>query len=203
MGDVVQLSVLSPGNVAAQQLNGELQPENGEMVRVTAVTWTVTEPSRRVILINLELADFERLTAGTSLRIKAGEWSRTFALSGMPSLRQVMKNCIDDLQTVWSPPAGGIGSRATANLASYIKDDDYPADAISNSWSGTTRFALLIDEKGKVADCMITATSGQAILDAQACALIRQRARFVPARDAQGQPSKDRLTSSIRWKMDD
>ena len=40
---------------------------------------------------------------------------------------------------------------------------------------------ILIDEFGKVADCTVTQTSGAASIDAQSCAVIRERGKFRPA----------------------
>lgn len=93
------------------------------------------------------------------------------------------------------------GPKAKASLASYITDDDYPGEAIRWEQAGTTGFALLINEEGRVADCMVTQTSSQATLDTQTCAILRERARFTPAKAKDGQPRKGRATGRIRWVL--
>ena len=67
--------------------------------------------------------------------------------------------------------------------------------------TGATRFTLLVDEKGAFADCMVEETSGIATLDAQACALLKRRARFVPALDAAGRPARGMISSRVRWAI--
>lgn len=61
--------------------------------------------------------------------------------------------------------------------------------------------AILIDEKGKVADCTVTQTSGLAALDSQTCFIITSRAKFVPAVGADGNPAKHSMSPRIQWKM--
>lgn len=200
MGDIVQLMLLRPGGyVPPQQLAGRFLEQGSATLPFSALMWSpAIKPPRRLITINLPLADFERLSAGTTLRIEIGGVQRQYQLGGMENLRKVMKSCVDDLQAMWGAPSG-TPARAKANLASYLTPSDYPDDAIRNEWSGETGFALLVDENGKVADCMVTQTSGHAILDTQTCALIMRRAQFDPARDPGGKAVRDRVTSRIRW----
>ncbi|UUR09224.1 energy transducer TonB [Sphingomonas glaciei] len=203
LGDVVQFGIIEPGTAGPPtQVVAQVSPDAGPAFEGTALFWATTrKPPQRIRMINMSVADFQRLSGSPSLSFRIGALKRDYAIPEMPALAKVMKTCVDDLQKVWSPPADGVGSRATANLATYVTDDDYPADAIRNALSGTTAFALLIDESGRIADCTVTATSGQASLDTQTCALISRRARFVPAKDAKGKPAKDRVTARIRWQM--
>lgn len=83
--------------------------------------------------------------------------------------------------------------------ASWVTDNDYPAEALRRDEFGTVRFALLVDATGKVTRCNVLATSGFAVLDQTACAAMLQRARFKPARDAAGQPIVASYQASFSW----
>ena len=84
-------------------------------------------------------------------------------------------------------------------LASYIADVDYPVEALGRRQQGTVRFRLAIDAAGNVTGCTIERSSGAPSLDAASCQLIGQRARFRPARGADGAPVPGTYASSIRW----
>ena len=102
-----------------------------------------------------------------------------------------------------APPAARkvAPARARANLASYVSDEDYPSSAIRNEEQGTTRFRLAVGPDGRVADCTVTASSGSSALDSATCRLMRQRARFTPARDSDGRATSDSVASAIRWVL--
>lgn len=92
-------------------------------------------------------------------------------------------------------------ARARANLASYVSDADYPAAAIRAEDQGTTRFRLTVSPSGRVTDCAVTSSSGSPALDAATCRLMKQRARFTPARDSSGNATGDTVTNAIRWVL--
>jgi protein TonB len=92
-------------------------------------------------------------------------------------------------------------ARAKANLASYVSDADYPSAAVRNEEQGTTRFRLVVTPEGRVGDCTVTGTSGSTALDAATCKIMRNRARFTPARDSSGKPTGDSVSSTIRWVL--
>lgn len=92
-------------------------------------------------------------------------------------------------------------ARARANLASYVSDEDYPNTAARNEEQGTTRFRLGVGPDGRVSECTVTASSGSAALDSATCRLMKQRARFTPARNSDGQATSDSVTSAIRWVL--
>ena len=202
LGDVVQLGVMEPGRSGPpQQILAEVRPATGAAYSGNAVVWATSgDKPQRIRLINMPAAEFERLSASPSLSFKLGEMRRDYAIPAMGGVAKVMKTCVDDLQKVWSAE-GGTPAVAMANLASYFTDDDYPVEAIRAGQSGTTGFALLVDEQGRVADCMVVATSGQSGLDIQSCAILKRRARFTPAKDLAGKPAKDRVSGRIAWRL--
>jgi TonB family protein len=202
LGDVVQFGIMEPGRSGPpQQVPAEIRPVSGEAFKGNAVLWsTGGKAPQRIRLINMPAAEFQRLSASPALELRIDDLKQQYAVPAMTAMAKVMKECVDDLQRVWTSD-GGVSARSTANLATYFKDDDYPEVAIRDSLSGTTVFALLITEEGRVADCMVVQTSGQAILDTQSCAIIKRRARFEPARDHADKPVKDRVTARIVWRI--
>jgi protein TonB len=92
-------------------------------------------------------------------------------------------------------------ARARANLASYVSDEDYPSNAVRNEEQGTTRFRLSVGPDGRVTECTVTGSSGSSALDATTCKLMKQRAKFTPARDNHGGTTSDTVASAIRWVL--
>lgn len=90
----------------------------------------------------------------------------------------------------WTPPR---------QVAGRIKDSDYPraADQGSNSGTVSVKYQVWID--GRVTDCLITRSSGSRVLDETTCRLIRERFRFKPARDEDGEPSPIWVVSNHEW----
>jgi len=101
----------------------------------------------------------------------------------------------------WVLPEEDASRRARANLASYISDDDYPAEAISRGEEGTVGFLLSIGADGAVSGCEVQSSSGSEALDSATCRIMRERARFAPARDSSGRPIPDAVKARIRWVL--
>jgi len=88
-------------------------------------------------------------------------------------------------------PKGNPGNWATAN--------DYPSRALREEREGTTGFRVTVGPDGRVTDCQITSSSGSPDLDQTACDKIRQRARFTPATDGEGNPTSGTYSNRVRW----
>ena len=89
------------------------------------------------------------------------------------------------------------------NLATYFTVADYPQAALRQGAQGTTGFNLTIGTDGRVADCQITVSSGSGALDEATCRILRSRARYVPARDASGQPTTGSDSGRVAWRLPD
>lgn len=207
LGDVIQLAIMRHGSEAgARQIDAKLQFGGASSVETTLLSYKPVGGGLRTHLINLAPAEVAALRQAPSLTIQSGSLTGTFLLSAMKPLLATMLECVADLRRVWnitdsSGAQSTLRERAKSNLAAFFSSSDYPAVALAAHQSGTVSFALLIDQAGKVADCTITATSGAAALDAQTCAVLKKRARCVPAVGADGKPAKDAIIGRIRWKM--
>lgn len=87
-------------------------------------------------------------------------------------------------------------------LLPLITRDDYPAVDLRNERTGPVRVRLRVDEAGTVTSCIILLSSGSATLDAQTCVLLEKRARFIPARDAEGLPTAVTLVQTVMWTIE-
>jgi hypothetical protein len=208
LGDVVQLALILPsakGRSAAREEKAIVRIDGAAAIEATALAMNARGTSSRTLRINLPSDRLQGLREATRLSISVkDELDETFALRLMKPLLETMDQCLADLRHEWNVDKAdqlSVRARPKANLASYVSDSDYPDETVDREQSGTVGFVLLIDENGKLADCMVTATSQVAFLDVQACAVFMTRARFEPARSADGKPAKDALVSRLRWVL--
>ena len=208
LGEVIQVGVLRSGSYAPpMQVKGQVQFGDAAPSPASVLAFGNKDTKRRVFLFNLPRKQVASNTGQTKLRLEAkSQLEETFLLSGVAPLMKVMDECVAGLQKLWNvqlDPAGQslLAKRASANLARYINSNDYPRVAVSEDASGVVGFALLVSEQGAVADCTVVETSGYASLDAQSCAILRERAKFTPAVGKDGKPAKDSMVSRIRWQL--
>jgi TonB family protein len=107
------------------------------------------------------------------------------------------------LTGILAPPVGVLppGATPATQTAGTIEDADYPTAAAGTNQSGRTRVSLSIDRAGQVTQCRVAESSGSAVLDATSCALILQRFRYAPARDAHGGAIASTVARSIVWRL--
>jgi len=207
VGDVMQVAVMQEASsTPPQQMSAFVAIDGSRPLKTNLLTYTPKASKERIYLLNMPSADFASLRQAKTVSVRSEGLNETFALSGMEPLLKVVDECVTDLRRVFNIGATGtepvgLTSRATTNLAKLFSDADYPDVAVMKGQSGKVRFALLIGEDGRVADCTIVATSGVPSLDSQACALLKTRAKFEPARDHEGKPAKDSVVGGIVWRM--
>jgi hypothetical protein len=206
MGELVQLSVaMQRRRVGPREVPAEIRIGDGSLIRASLLAYDATEDRVRIVRFNLPSETFAPIRQATGLSVIAtGEIGETFTLTHMPSVMAELDRCITDLQQHWNigdAAQARLKSRATANLASFLTPNDYPDVAIREAKDGTVGFMLLVDEKGQIADCMLTMTSNVPVLDAQSCAILSTRAKFRPAIGPDGLPARDAVSSRIRWVM--
>ncbi|TMJ17412.1 MAG: TonB family protein [Alphaproteobacteria bacterium] len=91
-------------------------------------------------------------------------------------------------------------AHALANLASYVRSGDMPVELVAGGpLNVRVHFELSVTPEGRVSACRVTQSSGVSQLDAITCRIMRSRARFEPARDSEGRPVPDIVTSVIAW----
>ncbi|MFN3473879.1 MAG: energy transducer TonB [Blastomonas sp.] len=98
-------------------------------------------------------------------------------------------------------PSKASGASPRGNPGSWATPNDYPARALREERTGTTRFRVNIGPDGRVTDCQVTGSSGHADLDEATCKNVTRRARFKPAQDAAGNEIADTWSSAVRWEI--
>jgi periplasmic protein TonB len=99
------------------------------------------------------------------------------------------------------PPQAAVKMTPRGSPQSWVTNDDYPPSAQRDGVEGTTGFALQVGPDGRVTSCTVTSSSGSSLLDDTACRLLTRRARFNPAKDANGQAMGDTFRSRFRWQI--
>lgn len=98
---------------------------------------------------------------------------------------------------------GGGGGTALRLIRGDITGRDYPEAAARIGATGTVGLRFVVGVDGRVSDCRVTRSSGNADLDETTCRLIRKRFRYEPSRDARGRPYADVVTGEQVWELYD
>lgn len=98
--------------------------------------------------------------------------------------------------------AGGAGNGTGGGTKAVwrsgtIRDNDYPAEASRAKIGGEVEVRFTIQPTGRVTECRVTRSSGDASLDATTCRLIEARFRFRPATNAAGAP----IATQYGWRQ--
>lgn len=93
------------------------------------------------------------------------------------------------------------GAIPKGNPGGWLSTDDYPLKAERLKHEGQTSYRLTLDAGGKVTGCTVTKSSGWDELDAAACRLLPQRARFNAARDDTGAATSGSYEGTVLWRL--
>ena len=94
-----------------------------------------------------------------------------------------------------------VAVKPRGNPGEWVTNDDYPDAALRAEEQGRTRFRIEVGADGRPTSCTVTASSGSASLDNAACRLLMRRARFVPGKDANGDPVGGTYANSFNWRI--
>jgi len=99
------------------------------------------------------------------------------------------------------PPRKTVSAQsAKGDLRTLFSTDDYPASALAAGAGGSAQAELTVGPDGRVTGCTLTRSTGNSALDSATCNILRRRAKFVPARDSNGNPTSDTYrTPTITW----
>ena len=223
IGEVLQIGVVWKGaSRSAIQTGGEVVFDNGEPIVTHLIEFGQKSLGQRALLANLPTVTLTPMRSATSLRIRSRSTppdpklgtrlssggstvDQTFALTQMSSLLKMLDTCTADLRKVWhvydSNSPGPLKQPPSGDVKNLFRAEDYPGIALVNEQMGAVSLVLLIDERGRVADCTVTQTSGVAALDMQSCALIKERGRFAPAVGQDDKPAKSSWLQRINWRL--
>jgi len=97
---------------------------------------------------------------------------------------------------------GGGGDTPPRQTGGRLSTRDLPADLKQPGRGGTVSVLFTVGVRGRVTDCEVTRSSGNAELDDLTCRLIEQRFRFEPSRDADGRPVESMVEENETWVFD-
>lgn len=207
VGNVMQIAVIRKGGwTEADQVEAIIGIDMQPPIKANMLRFSTKGTGLRIYLLNMPASDFALVRGAKTLAVSAGSVNESFSLSQVEPLLKIMDDCVADLRKVWNvtDPSGeqsSLSTRAKGNLSGLLTSDDYPGPALRKEQTGAVRFAALINETGRVADCTIIETSKVPALGAQTCALIKERARFKPATGPDGKPAKDAIINKVAWEL--
>ena len=205
VGTGMQLSIVEIGS----RVNGV--QEDARVTFGDAATLDLSQlrygiDGKRVRTLNLTKDQLALLSRSTALRWQTPHANYDFKLGPVADLVKLVEECRTTLIDYWNGSEAKRaqfkqGPRLDKPVARLFSTSDYPDQAISERQAGTTHVIGLVDEKGELADCMVGATSGIAVLDAQTCIMIKTRGRFEPAIGPDDKPTKSVFQTRVRWEL--
>ncbi|MET0307179.1 MAG: TonB family protein [Sphingomonas sp.] len=149
---------------------------------------------------------FDALVGAATVRMDDGGTPGTvFTLTPASTSRahDLLRRCV--LERGQVDPGSGkppvTHAEPLASATPLITTQDYPPDALRQEATGTAAARVTVSAQGKVSGCDILRTSGYESLDIRTCYLLALRARFTPAKDADGAPTQDLITRLIEWRF--
>src|SRR5918993_2307117 len=223
-GGSLQIGIVRKGrDIEPQQFDGEVVVDQAATIQTNLLEFGNKKIGQRALLVNLNSQNVDSLRPAKTLSIRTRDRGvaklgtrlgqggsrdgETFALTQMGAVMNMLDTCTKDLRDVWKAwdydkEPSGLKEGPSGDLSGIFNGDDYPGIAAFKDQMGSVAFVLLIDEQGKVADCTVTETSGVASLDAQSCAIVKERAKFKPAIGLDGKPSKSSYFQRISWRLE-
>ena len=80
-----------------------------------------------------------------------------------------------------------------------LKDSDYPRAAGETAIGKTMTVRFTVAPNGRATDCLVTQSSGNAILDDATCRAIERRYRYEPSKDAEGTAVPSTVVEDHTW----
>lgn len=83
----------------------------------------------------------------------------------------------------------------------WVTANDYPSRGLRMGLTGRVVIEMPVNRYGFATRCRIATSSGHPILDNATCRYMERRARFFPARDAQGNAVPGTYTRAVVWQI--
>ena len=200
------LLIRSGGSSDAEQRPASIRFDGRPAIAVNALSYGDRKAKRQVASINLPMTTFAANRRASTIEIKGSGFGEQLAVPGLAGVAEEFDNCVANLRSVWNvgqPHSDRVARPAQAKrpLGELFRSTSYPQQAMMEGNTGRVGITLLIDEAGKVGDCMIEETSGYATLDAMSCYTISTHARFEPAIGTNGKPVKSAIFQRISWRI--
>ena len=99
------------------------------------------------------------------------------------------------------PPKISQAAGLKGNPGQFFGPDAYPPSAQRAGAQGRVVARLTVGTDGRVSDCTVTTSSGNADLDSTTCRIARSRVRYTPAKDDNGNPMTSTATLPVKWVL--
>ena len=202
-GAAMRLLFVEDGKTAVSENPAELTLGTQKTLHTYSFNYDVPTKHHRVYLVNMPMAEFRTAAAASTIGMKSGSFKSTLHVDQLPQMLAELDKCLADLQDYWN--VKNIGpARTVPNSGKEVgvfSGDDYPGFALRYGQAGTFGMTILIDQRGRVADCTVDEPSGTSILDVASCYLVEKRAKFLPASDAQGKPTRSAVSMRVMWRI--
>lgn len=184
---------------AEVKLSGGFIPESADYTSVTA-------NGMRVTTISVPSTTLDQLAKGDAIAIKAGEWvDVTLHPTAADKALAALKECEADLLESWGysrAAQAAVAEPPKGSLQGLFRVDDYPMDLVAMGIQGSVGLRLRIEPDGKISECSIMESSGNANLDSHTCALAKRRARYTPAMGYDRNPVWSFTFANVTWMLE-
>jgi TonB family protein len=203
-GSVMRIMLIRGGYAA----EAEAQPamvrfDDKKAINASALAYSDRKARRLTTAISLPMQSLAENRGARAIEIRGSGFSERLAVGGFGGVMAAFDDCLANLRSVWNigPTRLKQVARPKQPLRDLFRSASYPSQALREHDTGRVGIALLVDEAGKVRDCMVEETSGFATLDTMSCGILAQYAKFHPAIGTDGKPAKSASFHRISWKI--
>lgn len=90
---------------------------------------------------------------------------------------------------------------AKGDASQWVTNDDYPSDALSAEAHGRVSVKYDVGPSGRVENCTVVSSSGNASLDRATCSALTRRGRYTPQLGPDGSAIRVTKEFSFDWKL--
>jgi TonB family protein len=144
------------------------------------------------------------LEQASAIDIRLDKESRRLATPGIAGAMKALSACQDNLLTHWGIDPAERKREAThvsGNPGRFFGASEYPLEAIRAHVQGRVVAIGKVATDGHVEACTVAETSGSKALDDTTCRIMRERVRFIPARDKDGNAVASHYIMPVRWVL--
>jgi TonB family protein len=203
-GDATRIFIIYPGTDTPNRwVKGSFLIDNAPALPIDFIDF----PTKEGRFVKIELAPATMATA-----MKAASWQVQgerlrefeFQLDGLASAIPGLERCVAEQLVrlgLDENSQARVAEPPTTDLLKYFSSDDYPVLAAELGISGRTGVRLVVGSDGKVLDCYVRESSGNAVLDHVTCETFERDVQFTPAKDASGKYLASVTSVTINWEM--
>jgi TonB family protein len=206
-GNVMRLMLMRNGYTGdAEQMPAVVRFDDEAAISANALAYSDRATKRFITAISLPMQRIAEHRTAAAIAIKGSRFDERLAVGGFSGVMAAFDDCLANLRTVWNVDAQSSArlkeaARPKQPLRDLFRSSSYPRQALQENDTGRVGIALLVDEAGKVRDCMVEETSGFATLDTMSCQILTEHAKFHPAIGTDGKPAKSASFHRISWRI--